>query len=230
MCARLFLPVSVEELAEFLEIAGLPPVEPRYNIAPGQDLLAVRLEPDGRRHAAFLRWGLIPHGSKDPKVARRLINARSETAGQRGAFRESLRTRRCLVPAAGFYEWKSTGGVRQPYVVKPRAGLVAIAGLWDTWEGEGTRLETCTLLTTAANETVAPIHDRMPVLLDRDRFADWLDPDRREPDALAPLLQPYPSDRLSSYPVSTRVNRPALDDAACLERAEVLTPAQGRLF
>jgi putative SOS response-associated peptidase YedK len=230
MCARLFLPVSAEELAEFLEIAGLPELEPRYNIAPGQDLLAVRSGPGGGRRASFLRWGLVPSFAQDPKIGHRLINARSETAGTRGVFRESLRMRRCLVPAAGFYEWKSVGSAKQPYAVKPRAGLLAIGGLWDAWERDGRRLETCTLLTTTPNELIAPIHDRMPVLLDRERFAEWLDPRQQDPRGLAALMQPYPAERLLAHPVSTRVNRPTVDDPACLAPAAVEVPAQGRLF
>src|SRR5687767_1386584 len=157
MCARLFLPVSAEDLAALLEVEtdDLPPLPPRYNIAPGQDVLAVRGVPDGGREARMLRWGLVPRWAKDPRIAHRLINARSETAARQPAFRDSLRTRRCAVPAAGFYEWKKTGRVSQPYVVRPRSGLVAIAGLWDSWARDGRALETCTLLTTAANARVS---------------------------------------------------------------------------
>src|SRR5687768_8285425 len=142
MCARLFLPVSAEELAEFLEIAveDLPPIEPRYNIAPTQDLIALRMDGTGRRRAAPLRWGLVPLGPQDPKVGHRMINARSETAATRSAFRDALRARRSAVTAAGFYEYKTIGRVRQPFAIRPRRGLVAIAGRWDEWEGQGQRL------------------------------------------------------------------------------------------
>jgi putative SOS response-associated peptidase YedK len=230
MCARLFLPATAEELVEFLDAAGVPPLAPRFNIAPSQDLLVVRLDPSGERRAAFLRWGLVPRWSKDPKIGNKLINARSETAARRGVFADSLRMRRCVVPAGGFYEWKKQGAVRQPYAVRAKAGLLAIAGLWDSWERGGQRLETCTILTTTANAAIAPIHDRMPVLLEREQFGAWLDPERRDPDALAPLMRPYPADRLVVQPVSTRVNRPDFDDPACLDPADPAVPAQGRLF
>jgi putative SOS response-associated peptidase YedK len=229
MCARLFLSVSDEELAEFLETAGLPDIQPRYNIAPGQDILVVRAGADGQRQPGFLRWGLVPRWSKDPRIGQKLINARSETAFRRTVFRDALRARRCLVPAAGFYEWKRIGRVSQPYLVRPRAGLLAVAGLWDEWEGGGRRLETCTLLTTQANERIAPVHDRMPVLLDRDRFTRWLDPGSRADD-VASLLVPYPAEKLVVEPVSTLVNRVDVDDPRCLEPVEISMPVQGRLF
>ena len=231
MCARLFLPVSPEELAEFLEmsIEDLPAIEPRYNIAPSQDLLAVRTDESGRRRVSPLRWGLVPRGAKDPRVGHRMINARSETAATRSAFRQSLRLRRCAVPAAGFYEWKTIGRVRQPFAIRPRAGLIAIAGLWDEWTSRDERLESCTLLTTEPNACVAEIHDRMPVLLDRGQLAEWLDP-RRPLEELAPLLRPYPADELRIDPVSTRVNRPDFDEPSCIEPVKVEQPVQGTLF
>ena len=231
MCARLFLPVTAEELADLLEIAvdDLPEIVPRYNIAPGQDLLAARVDASGRRHVAPLRWGLVPRGVSDPRIGQRLINARSETVATRSAFRDSFRTRRCVVPAAGFYEWRKVGRVHQPFAIRPREGLLAIAGLWDVWEGEGRRLETCTLLTTEANTAVAEIHDRMPVLLRRGELARWLDPSRTTDD-VATLLRPLPPDALVIDPVSTRVNRPDFDDPSCIVPTPVELPVQGTLF
>jgi putative SOS response-associated peptidase YedK len=231
MCARLFLAVSAEELADFLELSleDVPALEPRYNIAPTQDVLAVRADASGRRRVAALRWGLVPQAAKDPKVGSRMINARSETAGTRAAFRNLLRTRRCVVPASGFYEWKGMGRVRQPFAIKPRAGLVAVAGLWDTWEGGGGRLETCTLLTTEPNARIAEIHDRMPVLLDREQLSAWLDPERPADDVAA-LLRPYPADRLVIDPVSTRVNRPDVDEPGNIVPVTVELPEQRTLF
>jgi len=231
MCARLFLPVSAEDLAEFLEIdvGELPEIEPRYNIAPTQDTLVVRAARTGRRQASMLRWGLVPRFAKDPKIAQRLINARSETAGKRGVFRESLRARRCAVPAAGFYEWKKMGRVRQPFAIRPRTGLIAFAGLWDSWQGDGRRLETFTILTTQPNDKVAAIHDRMPVILDREQLAGWLDP-VHDIDDVSPLLRPYPADRLVIEPVSTRVNRADFDDPSCLEPVAIPLPEQRTLF
>jgi len=231
MCARLFLPVSAEDLAEFLEIdvRDLPELEPRYNIAPTQDALVVRASRAGRREASMLRWGLVPRFAKDPKIAQRLINARSETAAKRGVFRESLQARRCAVPAAGFYEWKKMGRVRQPFAIRPQTGLIAFAGLWDSWQGDGRRLETFTILTTQPNEAIAAIHDRMPVILDRTQLAAWLDPVNDTED-VSSLLRPYPADRLVIEPVSTRVNRADFDDPSCLTRVDVPLPQQGTLF
>jgi putative SOS response-associated peptidase YedK len=232
MCARLFLSATPEELAALLdvELEDLPPLAPRYNIAPGTDILVARRRSSRRRETALLRWGLVPRGAKDPAIGSRLINARSETAARLPSFREALHARRCLVPADGFYEWKKVGRVSQPHAVRARSGLVAVAGLWETWEGQGRTIESCTLLTTDANATLAPIHDRMPVLLEPHQFAAWLDPER-SPDDVAALLKPYPAERLDVQPVSLRVNRVDFDDPSCLERVtpeEV--PTQGRLF
>jgi putative SOS response-associated peptidase YedK len=231
MCARLFLPASPEDLAAFLEIdvSELPALEPRYNIAPTQDVLVVRATPDRGRRASLLRWGLVPHVTRDPKTADRLINARSETAGTRGVFRHLLRERRCVVPAAGFYEWKKIGRVRQPYAIRPQNGLIGLAGLWDAWEGKGHRLETFTILTTEPNEAITKIHDRMPVVLEREQIGAWLDPGRDAGD-IARLMRPYPADRLIIEPVSTRVNRADFEDPSCLVPVEVAVPEQGTLF
>jgi putative SOS response-associated peptidase YedK len=231
MCARLFLPTSPEDLAEFLEIdmTSLPELTPRYNIAPGHDVLVVR-RVGAERRPAFLRWGLVPRFAESTRGAHRLINARSETAARRGVFRESLLRRRCAVPAAGFYEWKKMGRVRQPFAIRPRAGLVAVAGLWDVWEREGQRLESCTLLTTEPNEAIAAVHDRMPVLLGREQIEAWLDPAREAPEDLARFWRPYPARKLVVEPVSTRVNRVDFDDPSCLTPLSSPLPEQSRLF
>jgi putative SOS response-associated peptidase YedK len=220
MCARVFLPVSPQELAELLDIdvAELPPVVPRFNIAPGQDVIVARAGADGKRAAVLLRWGLLPPGEKK-RASAPLINVRSESAPRQAGLRDSMRMRRCLIPAAGFYEWRKEGSVRQPYALRSRRGLIALGGLWER--------NAFTVLTTDANAVVAPIHDRMPVILEREQFDAWLDPARREAGDLEELLQPYPADRLFAEPVSTRVNRPENDDALCLEPT---APQQGRLF
>jgi putative SOS response-associated peptidase YedK len=224
MCARLFLPVTDAELAAFLDMAveDLPPTGPRYNIAPGQDVRVLQEAPRAR----LLRWGLVPRQAKDPS-ATRFVNARSETAGQRTAFRDSLRTRRCVVPAAGFFEWKKEGRLRLPYAIRADAGLIGIAGLWDSWTdpGGGT-LTSFALLTTEANERIAAVHDRMPVILERGQFAEWLDPARGD---LTPFFEPYPASRTSLERVSTRVNKPQFDDPACL-RPDPAELTQQRLF
>jgi putative SOS response-associated peptidase YedK len=177
---------------------------------------------DGVRPPSCARW------SRDAGGGSRFINARSESAARRAAFKDPLRDRRCLIPAAGFYEWGEAGPARQPYAIRSQAGLVALAGVWDRWEQRGRALETFTVLTTPADGHVARIHDRMPVILEKAQFSAWLDPDRREPEDLAELLRPYPGERLTVQAVSTRVNKPQFDDPACL--AAGTAPSQGRLF
>jgi putative SOS response-associated peptidase YedK len=225
MCGRYVLSQPVEVIAEYFGVdpeagpgAGVAQgLEPRYNIAPTQEAPIVRAGPLGRT-LSLARWGLVPYWAEDASIGNRLINARSETADAKPAYREALRRRRCLVPADGFYEWKKVGRARQPFLFRPPAGhLVAIAGLWERWHDGPLTLETYTLLTTDANETVAPIHDRMPVLLEPVAFGRWLDPALRDPAELADLLVPSPAGKLEAVAVSTRVNDPANDDPACLE-------------
>jgi putative SOS response-associated peptidase YedK len=212
MCGRFQLKLAEEWLGDLgLEMPELPP---RYNVAPSQDVLAVRAE-GGRREAALLKWGLVPYWAEDPAVGNRLINARSESVARKPAFRDPFRKQRCLVPADGFYEWRRVGRARDPFLLKMRDGRTfAFAGVWDRWKGKDARLESCAVLTTAANELVTPIHDRMPVILDRDAYDLWLDPDAREDDLHA-LLKPFPAERMAAVPVSPRVNRPDVDDPEC---------------
>ena len=230
MCGRTFLTHLIEELAEEFGVEALPAMPPRYNIAPGQDVLAVRVHPDtGRRGFSLLRWGLVPWWAKDTKSTRPLVMARAETAGKRPAFRDAFRSRRCLMPASGFYEWRRAGSTRQPFVVRRKDRRpFAIAGLWDRWKApDGSRLESCAVLTTGANEVVAPIHDRMPAILDRADFEAWLDPGREDVDELQGLLRPYPAQALEAYAASTRVNRVEVDDPSCLEPGAE-APADGK--
>jgi putative SOS response-associated peptidase YedK len=180
---------------------------------------AVRATPTGEgRELAFLRWGLIPSWSKDPAIGNRLINARAETAQEKPSFRSAFRRHRCLIPTNGFYEWQRLERGKQPYFVRMRDGqLFAFAGLWDRWESPDKGvIETCTILTTAANTVLAPIHDRMPVILPPTEYARWLDPTLRDPDSLAPLLVPFPPEEMLAFPVSPRVNAPTVDDEKCI--------------
>ncbi len=225
MCGRFTQRLSWEELHELLDLVGAPRnLRPRYNVAPSQDVAVARTT-DGARALAMLRWGLIPAWAKDPTIAWKLINARSETVGEKPSFRAAFRHRRCLVPADGFYEWKRRGGTRQPWLFGLGDGAPMIfAGLWERWtipdgasltgslaeRSPGDAVETCTILTTAANETVAPVHGRMPVILPPDAWDAWL---AGEEVALAP----YPADAMTAHPVSTHVNRPANDDPRCVE-------------
>ena len=229
MCGRFTLTSTPEALAERFGLDAPPSLSPRFNIAPAQQVLAVRAQRDGSRRAEPLRWGLVPPWS-DPGQGPPLINARSETAAEKPAFRDAFRARRCIVPASGFYEWADLGGYRQPYWIAPPDGaLFAIAGLWERWTApDGARLESCALLTTAANARIAALHDRMPAILAPEQYALWLDP-AREVAELAGLLAPLASDALALRPVGTRVNRIENDDPALLD-AVPEPPRQASLF
>ena len=223
MCGRFTLRTPAAELAEIFEVAARPNLAARYNIAPGQDILVTRAAggEGGGREFAMLRWGLVPHWAKDPAIGNRMINARAETVAEKPSFRDPFHRRRCLVPADGFYEWRKTpDGAKQPYHIRLSDDApFAIAGLWDSWcAPDGESLETCSLITTEANRTLAPIHHRMPVILPRDAYHSWLD-GQSTPDALGALLRPYPPDDLAACAVSRRVNTAGHDDAACLEPA-----------
>lgn len=220
MCGRFTLYAKGEILAGEFGVPAPVAAVPRYNIAPTQDVAAVRESPSGGvRGIARLRWGLVPSWAKDPTIGSRLINARSETVREKPSFRAAFRRRRCLVPASGFYEWRRTERGKQPFYVRMRDGRVfAFAGLWDRWEGPGGGVvESCAILTTGANAVLAPIHDRMPVILERAEYGRWLDPALADADSLAPLLVPFPPEGMTAYAVSPRVNAPSNDDERCVE-------------
>jgi putative SOS response-associated peptidase YedK len=230
MCAR-FQFAPPEDWVEEFGLGEAPEIPARYNIAPTQDVLAVRRRRSGERQARLFRWGLVPRWADDPKMGNKLINARAESVATRAAFRDSFRERRCLVPAQGFYEWKKFGRAREPWLVRLKEGQTfAFAGLWDRWGGEGSTIESCALITTAANPLVAPIHGRMPVILDRRSYEAWLDPDARESD-LAALLAPFPAEAMEAFPVSPRVNSTDVDDSDLTRPvAAEPDPGQMRLF
>src|SRR5262245_4330455 len=190
MCGRYSLYSSAADLAEWLGLPEVPALEPRYNVAPTQPVAAVRAGPGGGRELVRLRWGLVTPWAADPGTGPLLINARSETAADKPAFRAALRARRCLVPADGFYEWVRQAGKRQPIHFRLRDGRpFAFAGLWERWQAPGgPAVESCAILTTGANELVRQAHDRMPVILGPDAFGEWLDPAVRDPAALAAWL------------------------------------------
>lgn len=221
MCGRFTLRAPPQDLAQYFDLAEVPDLVPRFNVAPTQTVGAVRLEA-GARQWVFLRWGLIPRWAKDPKIGNTLLNARGETIASKPSFRAAFKTRRCLIAADGFYEWQRKGKVKQPYHFHLRAGgPLAFAGLWEEWETpQGMRLESCTIATTTAHPVVAPIHDRMPVILPRATFDAWLSP-ASTVDELQALLQPYPGDDLEATPVSQTVNNARNEVPECLERVEV---------
>lgn len=217
MCGRFAQKSSARKIAKKFKVEEVPPLAERYNVAPSQTVLAVR-EASGGREASFLKWGLVPRWAKDVGIGNKLINARSETVTEKPSFREAFARRRCLVLADGFFEWSRRGDRKRPYYFHMRDGEpFAIAALWERWEGEGGPLETCTLLTTGANELLAPHHDRMPVILRPDDYDVWLSPGARGPEHLTTLLRPYPHAEMSAYAVSTLVNSPSNDDPRCVE-------------
>ena len=217
MCGRFTLHFPVELLAEIFGLTDPPGLVPRYNIAPAQAAAVVRGGEKARR-LDFLFWGLVPSWAKDPAMAGRMINARSETLSRKPAFRNAVRLRRCIVPASGFYEWKPEGSRKTPHYIRlSDESPMALAGIWESWKRpDGTVLETFAVLTTSANGLIAPIHDRMPVILHRDDTGPWLDPEMRNPEAFEALYRPYPSERLTAYPVSGRVNSARNDSPECI--------------
>jgi putative SOS response-associated peptidase YedK len=220
MCGRFLLTASGEELANLFELAEVPSLEPRYNIAPTQPMAAVRLvEGTSKREWVWLRWGLVPSWSKDPRSGIKAINARSESVAEKPAFRSAFRRRRCLVPASGYYEWRTIGGKKQPYLIGFRDGKpVALAGMWERWKGpSGEVIDSCSVLTTEANELVRSVHDRMPVILEPRSFQEWLDPFSVPADSPGSLLRPFPSERMIVYPVDSWVNNARFEDPACAQ-------------
>lgn len=226
MCGRYTISSPGEVVAEVFELAEVPALEPRYNVAPTQEVPIVRLESAGeRRRLAAVRWGLVPPGARDPAIASQLINARSESVDQKPAFADSFLRRRCLVVADGFYEWRKAGRERWPYYIRRRDRRpFGFAGLWASWtSAAGEAVESCTILTTEPNALVAPLHDRMPVILARESHADWLDPGA-DPEQLKRLLAPPPEGELEAYAVSPAVNSVANDTPANVQPQEPPAP------
>ncbi len=229
MCGRYTHLYTWRQLHRLMRLTTLPPEEVplfsrRYNVAPTQAAPVVRQDAEGGRGVAMLRWGLVPRWADDPAIGNRMVNARAETAAERPAFRDALRRRRCLVPVSGFYEWRAAaaGSTRkQPFYIRPREGeVLALAGLWERCDKDPAAgpLETFTILTTAANGLMRPIHDRMPAILPPAAWDQWLDTGQnQDAAALAALLVPAPEDALVLHRVSTRVNSPRHDDPGCIE-------------
>lgn len=209
MCGRYALHASPEVVALQFGLATVPAFTPRYNIAPAAQVLVVR-----EGGAAMVKWGLVPRWARDPSMGARINNARAETVAEKPSFREAFRKRRCLIPASGFYEWKLEGKLKQPYYIHPAAGgLFAFAGLWERWEGPGGPLETCAVITTEPNAVMAPIHDRMPVLVDPENYARWLS----GTVPMQPLLVPCSPDSIAAHRVSRAVNNARWDDPSLVE-------------
>lgn len=220
MCGRYSITTPVEALRRLFGFAGpASNLAARYNVAPRQDVPVIRVAEDGTRAIAMARWGLVPFWAKDATIGDRLINARSETAHEKPSFRAAFKARRCVLPADAFYEWKKEGKAKQPYRIHLEDGApFGFAGLWERWDDPaGGVLETCAILTTEANEALRPIHHRMPVILDAEDHATWLDTGGTEGAAARALLRPFSARRLVAYPVSRHVNNARNDDPACIE-------------
>ncbi|YAF98200.1 MAG: SOS response-associated peptidase [Nodularia sp. CChRGM 3473] len=218
MCGRFTLNQSAAALAEFFHIQQIPDLAAQYNIAPTQRVATVLHNPEsGKREFQQLRWGLIPSWAKDPSMGAKLINARAETVAEKPAFRSAFKHRRCLVLADGFYEWQRQNGKKQPFYFRlSDEQPFGFAGLWERWRTEDEEITSCTILTTAANELLQPIHDRMPVILAPQDYDLWLNPQIQTPEPLQQLLCPYPAQAMTAYPVSTWVNKPQHDSPECI--------------
>ncbi|HKM46366.1 MAG TPA: SOS response-associated peptidase [Terriglobales bacterium] len=225
MCGRYRLARKKEILAETFDVENAVDWSPRYNVAPGQNVPVVRQDATRPvRMLSLIRWGLIPSWSKDSKTAYKMINARAETVADMPAFRDPFRSRRCLVPADGFYEWTKQGKQKSPFCFSMAdESIFAFAGIWDRWEDPNKKtpnkdwIETCSIITTSANPLLSGIHDRMPVIMKPENYDLWLDPGFKKVDDLLDLLKPFPADAMRHYRVSTRVNSVKNDDLACAE-------------
>ena len=219
MCGRFALTVDPADLqAAFPEFIFPTQGAPRFNIAPSQPILS--LPNDGTNRANFFIWGLIPSWAKDPSMGNRMINARAETLAEKPAFRSAYKYHRCLIFSDGFFEWQARPGSKSkvPHFIRLKSGApFAFAGLWEHWESaDGSSIGSASIITTEPNQLLAPIHNRMPVILPPDTFSYWLDPAPLVPNRLQNLLVPYPASEMEIYAVSTLVNKPSNDRAECV--------------
>ena len=224
VCGRYKLSRRKQLIEEYFATAsGDDDWSPRYNIAPTQPVPVIRQNAkEPVRELSLMRWGLIPSWAKDSSLSASMINARSETASTKPAFRDAMKFRRCLIPADGFYEWSRKGKAKQPYCFEINDGeLFAFAGLWGGWKDpNGNWIRTCSILTTAPNAVTTTVHDRMPVVLDPDSYDLWLDPDMTDAQIVSELLKPYDARLMRGYPVTTRINHVANDDEQCCALAD----------
>ncbi|MEM7453549.1 MAG: SOS response-associated peptidase [Planctomycetota bacterium] len=221
MCGRFTLTTSPVAFASLFDGIEFPEVVPRYNIAPTQDVLTIRVADDGRQIAPLMRWGLVPFWAKDLKIGARMINARGETVAEKPSFRNAFKSRRCLIPLDGFYEWKRDGKEKWPhYITRSDDQPFFAAGLWEKWkpkeQPDADPIYSCTIITTDANETMQPLHDRMPVILDQADFEMWTDPEFHERSTLEKLLAPCPAEDLKTVAVSKTVNKATNEVPGCI--------------
>jgi putative SOS response-associated peptidase YedK len=229
MCGRFVRKRSLSESASDFGVEEVTEdLPPSFNVAPTHNVgVVIRNE---TKQLVSMRWGLVPSWATDPRIGSKLINARAETLRSRSAFKSAFKMSRCLVVADGFYEWRKRGGTKTPLLIHLRSKRTfGFAGLYETWKSPlGESLVSCTIVTTAPNELVSPIHDRMPVILSKEAEEFWLDPDITDHKRLLDILQPYPAEKMSAYEVSNLVNSVKNDSPACIEPAQALE--QRRLF
>ncbi|REE88615.1 putative SOS response-associated peptidase YedK [Paenibacillus taihuensis] len=220
MCGRYTITITMEELMlrYFISQTNAPFHKPKYNVAPGQMIMAIINDGEQNR-LGELKWGLVPSWSESPKVGPKMLNARAETAWEKPAFRELIRRKRCIIPADGFYDWRQDPDGKQPMrIVRQDRKVFSMAGLYDTWVSqEGIKLSTCTILTTSPNELMEPIHDRMPVILHEEDEHLWLNRRIQSRAELDQLLIPFPSELMDAYPVAKTVGSVSYDDPSCIE-------------
>lgn len=219
MCGRFTLKTPASELASLFDGLSFSDIPPRFNICPTQMVACLRWADGSTYQLSSLRWGLVPFWAKDLKIGARMINARSETAATKPAFRAAFKKRRCLIVADGFYEWKKEGKQKQPYyITQADESPFVLAGLWESWTDKASQavVETCTILTTEANGTMQPLHDRMPVFLDSPQHDAWLDPAFQDTVQLQSWLVPCADDRLKTRRVDTWVNKAGNEGPECL--------------
>ena len=218
MCGRFVSDISPQQLQEAYGLLSLPDITARYNIAPSQQVAVIRQNDAKQRELALLKWGLIPPWAKDASIGYKMINARSETVYEKPSFRSALKSRRCIFPVSGFYEWQKIGKEKVPhYIYLIDKAIMSLAGLWESWKSpEGVLIETCTILTTAANSSIKKIHDRMPVILHQDEIDIWLNKNVDDLDGLKELFHPYPSGLIQEHVVSKEVNNPKNDQPTCI--------------
>lgn len=225
MCGRYTLTAEIDQVKTRFRITTVTvDYQPRYNIAPGQ-MVATVIEDAGERRLGQLRWGLVPFWAKDEKLAFKMINARAETVHEKPAYKHAFQRKRCIIPADGFYEWKTTSDCKQPMRITLKSEeIFGMAGLFDTWAApDGRKVHTCTILTTKPNELIADIHDRMPVILRPEDEDIWLNRDAYHQDLLLSLCQPYPAEEMRAYPVSKMVGNVKYDQPDCIQ--EIAKPS-----
>ncbi len=223
MCKRFALWVPPGTISRYFKVSVPVDLRPRYNIAPGQKVLAVRQIPDHPRDAAHFQWGFIPAAAGDESIGRSMTCARAETVSKKPEFREAFRARRCIIPASGYYEWENGSESTRPFLVRPKgADFFAFAGLWETWNSPGTRedITSCSIITTQANDALSRVNERMPVIIGFKDFSLWLDPYTSDEEKLALLMKPWPSEQVTFYQVDAAVNDPSNDYASLIEPAE----------